>query len=71
LGWEPADKVSDKEKLSMALKDSASVTKTSSASAKTPTKSKVTDQMVAVNRAMYPGKTDAQIREELEPYVKS
>lgn len=68
LGWEPDDKVTDKDRLGSALKDSAATSKTSSATKKS-SKSKVTDQMVAANRLMYPNKTDAEIREELEPYV--
>ena len=70
LGWEKQSVPTEKEKLAMALKDKTATSKTSSSGAKGSTKSKVTDQMIAVNRAMYPGKTDAQIREELEPYVK-
>lgn len=68
LGWEPDNKVTDKDKLGNALKNSAAISKTNSATKKSG-KSKVTDQMVAANRLMYPDKTDAQIREELEPYV--
>jgi hypothetical protein len=69
LGWEPQDAPSDKEKLSMAVKNKAAVSKTTSSSKKKGKKSKVTDAMVAANRAMYPDKSDADIREELEPYV--
>lgn len=70
LGWEKqSSEPTEKEKLAMALKNNASTSKSTPA-AKKASKSKVTDQMIAVNRAMYPGKTDAQIREELEPYVK-
>lgn len=69
LGWEPEGKVDSKDKLDMALKDKASSSKSSSAPKSAPSKSKVTDQMVAVNRMMYPGKTDTEIRKELEPYV--
>ena len=68
LGWEP-NIVDSKDKLNIALKDKAAVSKTTS-STKTPSKSKVTDQMVAVNRLMYPNKTDAEIIKELEPHVK-
>lgn len=70
LGWESANKVTDKEKLGIAMKNSAATSKTTSAAAKKANHSKVTDQMVAANRLMYPDKTDAQIREELEPYVQ-
>lgn len=68
LGWEP-DTVDGKDKLGIALKGQAGSSKTTS-TIKTPKKSKVTDQMVAANKLMYPLKTDAEIREELEPYVK-
>lgn len=70
LGWEPEGKVDSKDKLGNALKDRAAVSKTSTAATKKVSKSKVTDAMVAANRLMYPDKTDAQIREELEPYVQ-
>lgn len=69
LGWEKQSAPTDKEKLAMAVKDKTGTSKTSSSGKKGVSKSKVTDAMIAVNRAMYPGKTDAQIREELEPYV--
>lgn len=69
LGWDKESTPSSKEKIGMAVKSTAAVSKTSSA-VKTTSKSKVTDEMIAVNRAMYPDKTDAQIREELEPFVK-
>lgn len=69
LGWEPQDSVSGKDKLNVALKDKAAISKTSSATKKS-SKSKVTDQMIAFNRMIYPNKSDAEIREELEPYVK-
>lgn len=70
LGWEPADKVDSKDRLGNALKDRAATNKTSNAGTKKVSKSKVTDAMVAANRLMYPDKSDAQIREELEPYVQ-
>lgn len=67
LGWEP-NAPSAEDKLKMAVKDSASSGKTSSATKKTsPTK--VTDAMLSANRKMYPNKTDAEIRKELEPYI--
>jgi len=70
LGWQSvADKPDDKTKLGVALKNKAAITKTSSA-VKQVKKSKVTDQMLAVNRLMYPNKTDAEIIAELEPHVK-
>jgi hypothetical protein len=70
LGWEPADKVDGKDRLAVALKDNAATSKSTNGAAKKPVKSKVTDAMIAVNRLMYPGKTDAEIRAELEPHVK-
>lgn len=72
LGWEPVTTPTSEEKLGMALKDSAAVSnassKASSASGAVP-KSKVTDKMVDTYKKMYPGKSDADIRKELEPYV--
>lgn len=69
LGWEPQSKPNSKEKMGMALKDKAASTKSSSSNGKGVSKSKVTDAMVRVNRMMYPGKSDDEIRKELEPYV--
>lgn len=69
LGWKPAESIpTSKEKLGMAIKNKATITKTTSATKRTP-KSKVTDAMIAANRLMYPNKSDQEIREELEPYV--
>lgn len=65
LGW--AD---NSEKLGAALKDSAGTPRVSSGGAKAPQTSKVTDKMISVNRRWYPNKTDAEIREELEPHVQ-
>lgn len=70
LGWKPEDEVDSKDKLGNAIKDRAATTKTSSATKPKVSKSKVTDAMIAASRMMYPDKTDAQIREELEPYVQ-
>jgi hypothetical protein len=67
LGWEP-DMITGKDRLGAAIKGTASMSKSSSTIKKT-VRSKVTDQMIAVNRLMYPGKTDDEIRKELEPYV--
>lgn len=67
LGWTADD---NKEKLGAALKDGASSPRVSSGASQSPTTSKVTDQMIVANRKMYPGKTDSEIREELEPYVQ-
>lgn len=70
LGWEKESVPSSKEKLAMAVKDRAASSKQNSASPKGSPKSRVTDEMIRVNRAMYPGKSDADIRKELEPYVQ-
>lgn len=72
LGWEPeatTTKPTGKEKVGMALKGRAAITKTSSGPKKSTPTSKVTQAMILTNRKMYPNKTDAEIREELEPYV--
>jgi hypothetical protein len=66
LGWNKED---NKEKLGAAIKDSAASTKTSS-STKKVTKSKVTDGQVVTARKMFPGKSDSEIRQELEEYVQ-
>lgn len=71
LGWEAEDKVTSKDKLGEAIKNNASISKTSSGTTKSKGKpSKVTDAMVAASRLMYPSKSDKEIREELEPYVQ-
>lgn len=70
LGWEPSDKVDNKDRLKVALKDKAAVSKTSSSTGKKAPKSKVTDAMIRANRKMYPNKSDEDIRKELEPYVQ-
>lgn len=67
LGFKSVD---SQEKLGAALRDGASSPKVSSGGAPAPQTSKVTDKMIALNRKMYPGKTDAEIREELEPHVQ-
>lgn len=71
LGWEPVEKKPTKdEKAGMALKDRAAVSKGQSGPKKPASKSKVTQSMIELNRKMYPGKTDAEIRTELEPFVQ-
>lgn len=70
LGWEKQSVPTEKDKLGMAIKQTAASTKTTSGGATISSKkSKVTDAMIAANKLMYPGKTEAEIREELEPYV--
>lgn len=71
LEWEPVDKKpTDAEKVGIAVKARAGQTIAGSGGSKKPkAKSKVTQAMVELNRKMYPGKTDAQIRTELEPYA--
>lgn len=63
------NKGDDQDKLAAALKDGAASPKVTSGKA-TPSKSKVTDAMIAVNQRIYPGKSASEIREELEPYVQ-
>lgn len=70
LGWEKQSAPSQKEKLKMALKSGAAISRTGSPSPKKAPKSKVTDAMVQTNMRMYPGKTEKEIREELEEYVQ-
>lgn len=67
LGWTADD---DKDRLNSALKGSASAPRVSSGGASAPSSSKVTDAMIIANRKMYPGKSDSEIREELEPHVQ-
>ena len=67
LGWEPNSPTSQ-DKLDAKVLDTAANSKTNGGKAKV-SKSKVTDAMIAANRKMYPNKSDAEIREELEPYV--
>lgn len=68
LGWKPSE-VTDKDRMKVAVKDRAAVSKTTSSTKKAP-KSKVTEAMIRTNRRMYPNKTDEEIRKELEPYVQ-
>lgn len=66
LGWTADD---TQEKLGAALKDGASSQKVSSGAGQGSSTSKVTDAMIVANRKMYPGKSDTELREELEPYT--
>lgn len=68
LGWTADD---SKEQLGTAIKDGAGSPRISSGTAQGPDTSKVTQAMISANRKMYPDKTDAQIREELEDYVQT
>lgn len=72
LAWEPRDKKpTGKEKVGIALKGRAAVSsKGSSSSKKGRTQSKVNQAMIELNRKMYPGKTDSEIRAELEEHVQ-
>ena len=71
LDWQPNDKVDDKDKLDNALKDRASSSKTVSATKPKAGQSKVTDAEIAIAKQTWAaGKTDTEIRTELEPYVK-
>lgn len=67
LGWTQDDSA---EKLGAALKDGAASPRVSSGSPSPKKASKVSDAQLAFNRKVYPGKTDAEIREELEPYIQ-
>lgn len=67
LEWTP-EEVTKEDKLKTAVKDAAASSKSSTGTKGKPV-SKVTDAMLAANRKMYPGKSDQEIREELEPYV--
>lgn len=69
LGWEKSTQVTDEDRLGDKLKESASVTKTNSSTKRT-LKSKVTDEMIAFNRKLYPEKSDSEIRKELEEHVQ-
>ena len=69
LGWEAQTTDDAAERVGNAVKNSAATTKTNSAT-KQAKPSKITDAMMIANRKMYPNKTDQQIREELEEYVK-
>lgn len=67
LGWEP-NVVTDKDKLDTAVKDSAASSRTSTTT-KTKTTSKVTDAEIQMAKTMggwTEGKTDVEIRKELE-----
>lgn len=66
LGW--AD--DSQEKLGAALKAGAASPRVTSGGAKGVPTSKVTDAMIVANRRWYPNKTDAEIREELEPHIQ-
>lgn len=68
LGWQPNDVVDKSDKVAAAAKDGAAASKTSSGGKPAP-KGKVTPAMIAANRKMYPGKSDAEIIKELEPYI--
>jgi hypothetical protein len=65
LGWKP----DTSDELGAALKDGAASARTPSAPPTPAPKSKVTDEMIAVNQKMYPNKTRAEIIEELEPHI--
>lgn len=73
LGWTPIEKKPTKsEKVGIALKKKAgSSIKGGGTPKKGAGKSKVTAAMIELNRKFYPGKSDSDIREELEPYVQS
>lgn len=68
LGWHKSAEPSEGEKLGMAIKDGAATSKSTSAKTQI-SKSNVTQAMIDLDRKMYPGKTDAEIRKELEEHV--
>ena len=70
LGWQKQSVPDSQDKLGMALKDNASATKVGSAAGKAAPKTKVSQAMIELNRKMYPGKTDDEIRTELEEYIQ-
>lgn len=65
LGLQP----DNSEALSAAVKDSGAATRTSSGTAAIPPQSKVTEDMIAMNLKMFPGKSRQEIIEELEPHI--
>lgn len=68
LDWKPETVVDDKDKLDSALKDRASQSKTTSAT-KPKSTSKITDAEIQIAKSMggwTDGKSDAEIRKELE-----
>jgi hypothetical protein len=66
LGWDKKSESSDRDKLGNAVKDRASSSRTSSAT-KPNIKSKISDAEVQVAKQLWgQGKSDAQIRKELE-----
>lgn len=71
LGWEKkATEPDEKDKLGMATKNSAGTSRSAAAPAKPkPVGKQVSPKMLAMNRKFYPGKTDAEIIEELTPYL--
>lgn len=70
LKWDKqATTPDDKEKLNQALKDGAATPKTPAAPSKPkPAGPKISEAELKMNRKMYPGKSDAEIVEELAPY---
>lgn len=70
LKWEKTSQPTEKERLAMTVKNNGSSASPSSASnGKVVQRSKVTQAMIDMNKKMYPGKSDDEIRKELEPYV--
>lgn len=63
LGWKEVDKVA------LATKNAGSSSKTNSATKSTSSQSKVSDAQVKVARGLFPGKSDTEIRKELEEYA--
>lgn len=70
LGWEKHNSPDSKDKLGMALKDKAAVSKTTSAPGSKPKASPVSEAMIKVNMNMYPGKSRDEIIKELTPHIQ-
>lgn len=71
LKWErKVSEPDEKEKLAMAAKNGAAISKSTDSPTKPTGKTpKISEAQMKLNRQMYPGKTDQQIIEELTPYL--
>lgn len=69
LGWQKQSEPDDKEKLAIAAKNGAAASGAASPAKPKPAGPKVSEEQLKLNRKMYPGKTDAEIIEELTPYL--
>lgn len=73
LGWQKQEPLDKNDKVAMAVRDGAAMSKTGGTSAKPTPKSKVTPQHIAAYRAVNPSdsRSDADIRKELEPHINN